>query len=739
MDFRKRVRMEILRLLRSKIMKLVIMLTLICPILGYSLYQPATYGTTSSVVLANPVLAGGLGGAFVFGMYTLYEWSRDEKARVKVLADSIINPLFNSGVKIVSLICLAFLTTVLTAIVYLPYTAVKLGIQFSVLEYILSYGLLMFLTVVMGILASASIYQIVTRAELSFIIFLLLILYSLSPWVEERYMLRWINPLIPIYSDNFGNTLLFRTSVYSRIFWISLLLGLYFVSLLSVRVYEKTIFASIRKNIKNKWLLTFSITFITTAFLMYTNQPYVDQAKVELEENYFSGGDIAVATSNKEESKGNKNLKLINTFFNISLNTLKGKTVGKAIYSIVNESQDSQECIINLSPGIKIDSIIVNGKEIEFIDLKNDYGYGNRDIITELPKDKNINMEIKYGGTVKIPAPVEGLLLGGEITSDYIYISGNELAPKLLILSDEINPIEGNITIPSNMTPVSIGKPVALLSKNMDGTNTWEVFNESGGMNFFAADYECMEIGNEFFPVNFYYSKKHSEKFENWNVEEILKSTIEYCTKTYGKLPYSKELPLNLVMNSAHFQGGGATDNLSFITESSFIEEVLNDPLKGANASEVIAHEIIHQWWGVHRFMMDMENPEWTSEGVTVYATYRMMKEKYGEEYVKKNYIDVWERELKNTNDNFYLRNPKYLTQLPERYLYNLQMEFISMNIYTKVPLQILKAEELVGGEEEMDRILKDLFSKEDTEMHPYITWQDFLDACGLIESQLNL
>ena len=55
------------------------------------------------------------------------------------------------------------------------------------------------------------------------------------------------------------------------------------------------------------------------------------------------------------------------------------------------------------------------------------------------------------------------------------------------------------------------------------------------------------------------------------------------------------------------------------------------------------------------------------------------------------------------------------------------------------MPLKIRKAEELVGGEEAMDQILRSLFSRELDPAYPYLTYQDFLDACGLKEEDLNL
>ena len=38
-----------------------------------------------------------------------------------------------------------------------------------------------------------------------------------------------------------------------------------------------------------------------------------------------------------------------------------------------------------------------------------------------------------------------------------------------------------------------------------------------------------------------------------------------------------------------------------------------------------------------------------------------------------------------------------------------------------------------------MDQILNSLFNRELDPMYPYLTYQDFLNACGLAEEDLNL
>ena len=55
------------------------------------------------------------------------------------------------------------------------------------------------------------------------------------------------------------------------------------------------------------------------------------------------------------------------------------------------------------------------------------------------------------------------------------------------------------------------------------------------------------------------------------------------------------------------------------------------------------------------------------------------------------------------------------------------------------MPLKILKAEQLVGSESAMDQILRGLFNRELDPAYPYLTYQDFLDACGLTEEALDL
>ena len=135
---------------------------------------------------------------------------------------------------------------------------------------------------------------------------------------------------------------------------------------------------------------------------------------------------------------------------------------------------------------------------------------------------------------------------------------------------------------------------------------------------------------------------------------------------------------------------------------------------------------------------VDSTSP-WSAEGLTVYTTYRIVKELYGEDYAQEHYVDQWQQAVDDYYLNFYVRHPEYLEMLPENEQLAISNSLSRVRQYSEMPLKILKAEQLVGGEEAIDQILHDLFNRELDPMYPYLTYQEFLDACHLTEEDLNL
>ena len=186
--------------------------------------------------------------------------------------------------------------------------------------------------------------------------------------------------------------------------------------------------------------------------------------------------------------------------------------------------------------------------------------------------------------------------------------------------------------------------------------------------------------------------------------------------------------------------GGYAVGGASLLDEADFTIANLEDTSKGAVPGETFIHELVHQWWGLGNMFdtVDSTTP-WSAEGLTVYTTYRIVKELYGEDYAREHYVDQWQQAVDDYYLNFYVRRPEYLEMLPENEQLAISNSLSQVRQYSEMPLKILKAEQLVGGEEAMDQILHDLFNRELDPMYPYLTYQEFLDACHLTEEDLNL
>ena len=83
--------LELGRLLRSRLTWLVMLLTVLGPVAGLYLYQPAE-STMNSLYLANPAIAGGIAGGILFGLLAIFELDQACRSRADVLMDAAVSP-----------------------------------------------------------------------------------------------------------------------------------------------------------------------------------------------------------------------------------------------------------------------------------------------------------------------------------------------------------------------------------------------------------------------------------------------------------------------------------------------------------------------------------------------------------------------------------------------------------------------------------------------------------------------
>ncbi len=715
-------RVEVGRIFRSRQAWIIMMIAILSPLCGYGFYTPVYPSTVSARLIANPTLAGGMVGAILFALLTLLELDRVRKNETEALTDAVASPVILSAARVTGVLFAGAAASLLAMIIYLPYTAVSMPNIFSFIGYVQSYILFMLCTALMGILAAAACYQIIRRVDVSFAIVILLIVLSMSGLVAENYLLRWANPVVPDMTDDFSNAQLFGMTAYSRLFWFLILGGAWTFSLLCTRRYGRGIAGSFARNLRGAGVPALSALLIFCGLLAYSAQPYVDHSPYEPTDTEYSA---------------NESVGLKNTRFDVRLDTKAGTLAGSATYNVQNKSGAPQKEYFLLNPGYAVAGVTANGEAAVFTDLQDDENNKKR-IEVEIPPADDVKIKINYGGMPRIWTFLAAAMMGPLVSDDYVELRNSNLFPLMAGRQEEAGDTEGLITLPENLTVVPTGDTAELLSQNSDGTKTWRVRNELHTIGIFAGDYVMERIDGEM-PVEFYYSKKHQSSMEGLGARDVMEQTIKYCTEHFGRLPFSTERPLKLVQVTAFMHGGQAFDNFSTMGETYFSDENLDDPQKGASSAEVLAHEIAHQWWGLSTQLTDMEEANWSDEGVTVYVTYRMAKEFYGEDYAKRNYVDMWQKSVDSRKANFYNRHPEYLEILPEQYAFDISSANEGAGLYDEVPLKLLKAEALVGGEEKMDEILAGLFENGGTEMPPFVTYNDFLNACGLSKEELEL
>ncbi len=89
---------------------------------------------------------------------------------------------------------------------------------------------------------------------------------------------------------------------------------------------------------------------------------------------------------------------------------------------------------------------------------------------------------------------------------------------------------------------------------------------------------------------------------------DALEAAIRYCTEHYGMRAFPEDRPFKIIQTTEFLFGGFAKQNISVISEASFTANNLSNPER-ASGAEVLAHEIIHQWWGLGAQLMDPEDP----------------------------------------------------------------------------------------------------------------------------------
>lgn len=727
------LRVELGRLARRPAMWAVAVLTALSPLAGLTLYRPLysvsldTYATSmAGMYIANPALAGGLIGACLFALLTVLELDRTHRHRVDALMDAVLSPHCAAAVRLMTLLTAAAAVQAAVMLLWLPMTMHWVGAVFDFGTYFLSYLILMFGALPLAVLFAAAAYQITTRADLTLMLFLAFAALNLTVW-SQNWQLRWLNPAIFAVSDDFSNNRLFQIVAFMRLTWLVALAGLWAVSYLCIRRYGKGLPGSLAGNMRRAYRPLVAVLLLAVSGAAYVRQPFFDHS-APFVSNWMYETEVNEAVSCSER------------YADVRPDAKTGRVSGTARYQLHNKSGQMQQIEFQVNPGYAIGFVTANGKTVPYAFLDKQEN-GDKYLAVELPAENDIELEISYGGYPQTWNIVSLSSSEPEISDRYMRMENSLLSPSLYDVpySGDTLPATLDLTLPAHMEPVPFGSAAAeRKNDNGDGTITWRIKDSGYNMIVYAGDYISEQLHAAGLDVTLYYGRKHEQVMRELDVKNAVRQVLEYCTEHYGPLSFYADGKLKLLQTRAS-GGGYAGDGASTMDELDFTATNLRDADKGGTAGEVVIHELVHQWWGMGNMFDDDGVGLWSAEGLTTYTTYRIVKEQHGEAYAKKYYVDRWREQVDDYYKNFYVRHPEFLDALPEAYQANIANSLSGMRRYAEMPLKILKAEQLVGGEEQMDRILSRLFQRELDYSFPYLTYADFLNACGLTEEALEL
>ena len=719
--------LELGRLLRSRLTWLVVLLTVLSPAAGLILYKPAYADTMLSMYLANPALAGGVAGGILFALLTIFELDRARRSRTDMLTDAAVSPHAMALVRLLALLTAAVLATGLAMLVWLPISMGLIGAVFTGVDYVLAYLLFMGLALPLAILAAGAAYQFTQRTDLSAVLLAAFAGLSLTVWADD-WQLCWLNPCVWAMSDDFTNFRLFRTVAWMRLTWLGILAGVWGVSYLCIRRYGKGLLGSLGRSVRRVWRPAIALALLVCSGTAYAAQPFYDNSNPDL---------TAMTLYELDYAEG---VTFLDRTVQVFPDTEAGAVEGRAVYRFQNTSGKEWTACFGVDPGYDL-TASVGGEAVPAV--RTGYEESNMALWEiALPADGEVELTLEYGGFPKdwnLSSTVQG---DPEISGIYLCLENQRLFPYLLnvLPGDEDYPTTVEVTLPGAMLAIPFGTSEAeVVAEHRDGTRTWRYASNSTGGILYAGDYVRQDIQAGGMTIEFYYGRKHQAVMEAAGAADAVRAVVDYCTEHYGALSFGTGDTLKLIQSRVA-GGGYAVDGASLLNEEDFTTANLDDTGKGAIPGEVFIHELVHQWWGLGR-MFDEAGPDspWSAEGLTCYTSYRIAKELYGEAYAREAYVELWQQEVADYYQNFYVRNPAYLASLPEADRAAIAASLYRCRQYAEMPLKLLRAEELVGGEAAMDQILRELFTRELDPLNPYLTYQDFLDACGLTEEELNL
>ena len=336
----------------------------------------------------------------------------------------------------------------------------------------------------------------------------------------------------------------------------------------------------------------------------------------------------------------NKNLDILHYTFAVNINDSSDEISGVA--TILFTLKDQHELVLDLinedsdGKGMKVDQVEYGGQSLPFEHMNNRL---NIDITSVEPSNSATELAISYVGV-----PAGGLIIGLNKFDEKVFFGENypDRARNWLTCVDhpaDKATVTWIITAPGHYKVVGSGKFVSEVPSSANlVTTTWDeqVPISTKVMVFGAANFAVDQSGDVHgVPVSTWVYKQNDKAgFYDFAVAPKVMAYYDSLIHSY---PYEK---LANVQSRTTYGGMENAGNIFYFENS----------VNGKGEREdLIAHEIVHQWFGNSATEADWPHA-WLSEGFATYLTLVYVSEREGQEEMnkrlkanRKRIIEYWQ------------------------------------------------------------------------------------------------
>ncbi|HEX3077168.1 MAG TPA: M1 family aminopeptidase, partial [Lachnospiraceae bacterium] len=420
----------------------------------------------------------------------------------------------------------------------------------------------------------------------------------------------------------------------------------------------------------------------------------------------------------------------------MSVDTEKRVLKGEATYNISNPSGEEQDIAFSIMPGIELKEVYENDVRIDFSKNEKD-NFMDAVYHIKLDSAKKAMVRIVYEGTPKSSQDSQMRQWG--ITDQFVLLPSTYPMPSC----EGGYQMDCTLNLPKNLTPIMQDTSMNEVASEMEGCRTYQ-YKDVGTNWLIAGEYKIQKIEAGGQEIQFIYLKGREQVMKDSNSAAIVADVVNFFTEKFGPLDFQGKPFIIAELDASFVDGGWGLGNMSVFGEAMFAGNAYRGSTETENAEGgsgigVAVHEIAHQWWGWSPdsvYVTEDGASPWSSEGLTVYSTYLYMKERYGEEYARKEFTDVWEKNTRKMQNAFYLTHLKYANKLPISDAEEIYTAFATTTRYDMMPYMLLKAEQLVGGEDAFLSSLKEISQKY---RQKELTYEDFLRELGIEKEELQI